>query len=414
MSAEDEIIAGAVVADQAAAEAAEAQKRARRKRPTKFPSPTPDGVCSNCGTELSGPVCHSCGQSADEFHRPIWQLVSEIADGLFGFEGRLWRTVPAIVFRPGYVTRRYLGGVRMRYVQPFRLYLAASVLFFLVAFFGQQGPQFGADTDGLSALDPSVNEEMAGGLDRAREELRSSGVDPETAAEVERTLDLMAAGALQVEDPRDSMSPSERAVFDRMQQEENIQEMRCSLVPEDCPEPAAEADPDAPGAPAIEVDESDNWNISGFEELPVEARRFLADRIELAIRDPGRFFDEMQARAPQVMFFLLPIFALLLAVTHFWKRGLFFYDHMIVSLHFHSFIFFFLTLLIILGAVLPGELLVLAFIIWSNFYLYRLHRRVYQCGRFTSVLRTLFVDFVYFLILSVAMLIWMLVVFLLA
>lgn len=95
-------VTDAIVAGSGAGEledAIRASKRTKRDRNSAFQSPTAEGLCSNCGTELSGPVCHSCGQTADSFHRPVWELLAEIFDGLFGFEGRMWRTIPPLLYR---------------------------------------------------------------------------------------------------------------------------------------------------------------------------------------------------------------------------------------------------------------------------------------------------------------------------
>ena len=150
----DAVIGGA--GEGAVGDALGTTRRRRRERATKFPPPTPPGQCSNCETRLSGPVCHSCGQSADHFHRPIWELITDVIDGLFGLEGRLWRTLPPLLFQPGRLTRSYLSGVRARYVMPFRLYLTASVLFFF-AFFALDALDQG-DLNIDAGSDPALSE----------------------------------------------------------------------------------------------------------------------------------------------------------------------------------------------------------------------------------------------------------------
>jgi hypothetical protein len=49
----------------------------------------------------------------------------------FAAEGRLWRTLNALVLHPGRLTLEYLRGRKLAYVNPLRLYLTLSVLFFL-------------------------------------------------------------------------------------------------------------------------------------------------------------------------------------------------------------------------------------------------------------------------------------------
>ncbi|HUE48105.1 MAG TPA: DUF3667 domain-containing protein, partial [Steroidobacteraceae bacterium] len=46
-------------------------------------------------------------------------------------DSRLWRTLNALLFKPGYLTREFLSGRRARYLPPVRLYLVLSVVFFI-------------------------------------------------------------------------------------------------------------------------------------------------------------------------------------------------------------------------------------------------------------------------------------------
>ena len=91
-------------------------------------------ICANCGAAVSGRHCEACGQLTADFHRPIWMLVKDVLSDAFSLDGRIARTIPALVFRPGGVTRAYLEGQRAKFVPPFRLFLLASLLFFFALF----------------------------------------------------------------------------------------------------------------------------------------------------------------------------------------------------------------------------------------------------------------------------------------
>ena len=71
---------------------------------------------------------------AASFHRPILSLIGETISDTFTLDGRLARTVPILLVRPGRLTKNYTSGQRARYVPPFRLFLIASLLFDLVLF----------------------------------------------------------------------------------------------------------------------------------------------------------------------------------------------------------------------------------------------------------------------------------------
>lgn len=86
--------------------------------------------CPNCTTPLQGPWCHTCGQKGEKYDRSIWHLVAEAFEGLTHLDGRVWNTLPKLVYRPGELTRSYLDGHRAAQIPPFRLYLVVLLLVF--------------------------------------------------------------------------------------------------------------------------------------------------------------------------------------------------------------------------------------------------------------------------------------------
>ena len=392
-------ISDAVVAGSAAGElgdAINASKRKKRDRYSVFEAPTPAGVCSNCSTKLSGPVCHSCGQTADTYHRPIWDLLTDILDGLFGLEGRLWRTIPPLMLKPGKITQNYLSGVRARYVMPFRLYLTASVLFFLFIF-ALDGIGGGSDTPVV--MDPEGVAAIEADLTDMEAQLAAAGVPEEQRANIQR---MAEAGIEQAQLPPD-LPPEVQALQEQANRDEVKLSFRRALLPEDYPAENAEAAVGEDGP--IAVGDGVTVDTNGLEELPLEVRRALVDRTDRIIDSGGATLAaEMQRWAPTMMFFMLPLYAFLLAGMHFYKKGYFFYDHLVVSLHFHAFMFFLITGLSLAANIIPGWIAVFAGLGWSNWYLYRLHRTVYSHGRFTSLLRVVILDLVYSILLSFGML----------
>jgi hypothetical protein len=88
--------------------------------------------CLNCGAHLQGGYCHVCGQSADDHHRSIVHLAWEAVEGFTHLDGRLARTVPALLLRPGGLARDHIEGRRTRHVPPFRLFLICLLIFMFV------------------------------------------------------------------------------------------------------------------------------------------------------------------------------------------------------------------------------------------------------------------------------------------
>jgi hypothetical protein len=90
------------------------------------------GVCANCGATVSGHYCANCGQKAEHAVHSLWHFLSEVAEDLTHADSRLWQTLKALLFKPGFLTCEFLAGRRASYLPPFRLYLVTSVLFFLI------------------------------------------------------------------------------------------------------------------------------------------------------------------------------------------------------------------------------------------------------------------------------------------
>ncbi len=89
------------------------------------------GACLNCGAELAGDHCHSCGQHA-HVHRSLGAFWHDLAHGVLHFEGKIWRTLPLLLLRPGELTRRYIEGERARFLSPVALFLFSVFLMFAI------------------------------------------------------------------------------------------------------------------------------------------------------------------------------------------------------------------------------------------------------------------------------------------
>ena len=88
-----------------------------------------ESACLNCGTELIGSHCHACGQKA-HVHRTLAAFMHDLLHGALHFEGKIWRTLPMLAFKPGKLTRSYIDGQRARYVSPMALFLFGVFLMF--------------------------------------------------------------------------------------------------------------------------------------------------------------------------------------------------------------------------------------------------------------------------------------------
>jgi hypothetical protein len=93
----------------------------------------PPWTCPSCGRTATSPFCPGCGE------RPITPLdlslkgiAAQLMKTVGGVDGRLMRSVRALLGRPGSLTQAYAEGRRKPLVGPFQLFLIANVVFFAV------------------------------------------------------------------------------------------------------------------------------------------------------------------------------------------------------------------------------------------------------------------------------------------
>ena len=82
---------------------------------------------------MSGKFCGTCGQKLENPVHSVWNFIGEATEDVTHADSRLWRTLLALLFRPGRLTREFLDGRRVYYLPPLRLYLILSLGFFVLA-----------------------------------------------------------------------------------------------------------------------------------------------------------------------------------------------------------------------------------------------------------------------------------------
>ena len=78
--------------------------------------------CPNCGTSPIAAYCAACGERqpshADYSARAV---ALEVGSEFLSLDGRFWRSIVALLSKPGLLTREYFSRRRSRYMRPFSL-----------------------------------------------------------------------------------------------------------------------------------------------------------------------------------------------------------------------------------------------------------------------------------------------------
>jgi hypothetical protein len=130
------------------------------------------GLCLNCGTALIASHCHNCGQ-AGHVHRSLHAIGHDILHGVFHFEGKFWRTLPMLAWRPGELTKRYIAGERARFVSPMAIFLfSVFAMFAVFSWVGISAPsEFNAGNLKPAAAIDFARKDAQDDLDKAQKKL---------------------------------------------------------------------------------------------------------------------------------------------------------------------------------------------------------------------------------------------------
>jgi hypothetical protein len=86
--------------------------------------------CLNCGNEVNGLYCSKCGQANVEVKLTFWQLITHFLSDLFHYDGKFLLSIKYLITRPGFLSQKWFEGKRASYLDPFKMYIFGSAIFF--------------------------------------------------------------------------------------------------------------------------------------------------------------------------------------------------------------------------------------------------------------------------------------------
>jgi Protein of unknown function (DUF3667) len=309
-----------------------------------------DGPCLNCGTSLAGAHCHACGQKA-KVHRTLGAFGHDILHSIFHFEGKIWRTLPLLFWKPGELTRRYVHGERARFVSPLALFLFSVFLMFAV--FGRLG--------GLEDV--------------------ASKAKPQTRAEAKAEI----AKNVEEADAEIARLAAERA----------------ALVKRN--EPTGEIDGELVGARAARkglgvVESFAGEGSNGFTFSFDPGRKAvhadtgwsaLDQAFEHANRNPELMLYKIQSSAYKFSWALIPLSLPFVWLLFFWRREFHLYDHAVFVTYSLCFMTLWVVLVAVFGSIglMAGPVTVLMALV-PPLHMYRQMKGAYGLSSRNALLRT--------------------------
>lgn len=312
-----------------------------RRKPVHF-----EGFCANCEHPVNGQYCSNCGQSVKDFHRPFFSVLSDSLGDALSLDNKFFHTLIPLFVRPGYLTKEFMNGRRVRYTPPFRLYLFLTFFAFLLLSHNhmpetQEEKNLSFTTDDGKDVDILSFFEDLSGVNSNK--LDSLGLDSLQQVELKN-------GIFELNIDQDTITAADLFV----------------------------------------VNEDDEEKSSLFDDSK------MARLVEMWRLNPTMMMDNIFKKLSQTLLIILPVFALFLALFYI-RRKRYLLEHLLISLNFHSFIFV---------IVILSELMLLTkveFLQNFAFYLYILIpiqlflalKFYYQQSWFKTTLKFIMLSFIY-------------------
>lgn len=275
-------------------------------------SPQPNPVCLNCSAELTGKYCQSCGQKDLPARQDTRDLIINFISSFYSFESKFFNTFKSILFQPGQMIKDYNQGRRERYYHPARMYVFLSFIFFLVL-------SLVADNDFVV---------MTQNGRRLNETERAQYFDS-----LQHTMDSI-----------DSKLSGYSNPIKTIEQYDSIENAK----------PEKERD------------------------------GFLSQRVKKKLIQSGgnyqtlmtTFAQSFTSNIPKMIFFLLPMFALLLMILYK-RHDIYFSEHLVFSVFFYDFLFLIGTIVMLVALIPWLKWTGILFAICILVYLFQAMRVVY-------------------------------------
>jgi hypothetical protein len=320
--------------------------------------------CLNCGTQVIGRYCHDCGQENIEPKESVWHLISHFFQDITHFDGKFFTSLKDLIFKPGFLSREYMLGRRARYLHPIRMYLFTSAIFFLIFFslykIDEKSIKIGSTLMGLSYDDISK-------MDSAKLSEFTKKINDGKPLTLKEVKERMGNSTFNIAPSKYRSRKEYDSVLRTGTKKHNWFERQ--LVYKD-------------------IEFKEKYNSDGKVIMAALLNSFMHS-------------------LPQMLFVLLPLFALILKLVYVRRKQFYYVDHIIFTIHLYIFIFLVMLVTFGLGKLRTTlhwqwlRYLAVVLVLAIFYYFYKALRNFYQQRRAKTILKYFILLFLFLVTTSV-------------
>lgn len=396
-------------------------------------------VCLNCNANLYGRYCHVCGQENLEPKETVWHLVTHFFNDITHFDGKFFSTVKLLITKPGFLSKEYMIGRRASYLNPIRMYVFTSAIFFLIFFSLNAGDKIVNlnETDKTSKAPAREGVTDWENQKNILEKKLTANSDKDVAEEIKDSIDdlnekIIAAKKIYGDTTTKKFSDDELAlvlVRANLNKQNNIPPAVISKMDSSFKKRAEKGDSTediwddyktVAAYDSVQQKLSENKKDGWFMKL---FHRKIIAVSELARKDKKSYFEHFKENFihsfPKILFISLPFFALILKFVYVRRKQFYYTNHGIFAIHLYCAIFILLLALVILNKLTDSVLwqwlkivsLLINIAVWIYIfiYTYKAMRVFYKQSRIKTFLKYCIVGFLSSIVNLIILLIFLLI-----
>ena len=358
-------------------------------------------TCQNCETPIDETFsfCPNCGQKTED-DLTIGVLFSNTISNYFSYDARFLKSFIPLTFKPGFVAKEFVKGKRLKYLHPAQYYLFISVVFFFLFSISTRTGQ------------ESVDQMLQKSFEDGKTIIDTVKVRKSDSTDIKETVGILKNSKIPI--PKKDLKDLEDKLLnlDSLQQDDgpNFNSNFSTLGGESLGKKELKT---LDSLIKIEAPEDEKLAIFGVTENTNTFRKFLAKQALKMYENSaqgilGAFYDII----PVSMFFLIPIFALILKLLYY-RRGSFAHS-MVFSFYYFTFLFIVLSLILLVNFVIdiPNWIDILIGLS-TILYLLISMKRFYEQPYFLTFIKMGILIFTYFMFIIPFSIIAMLIIALL-
>jgi len=350
--------------------------------------------CLNCGAVVHGRFCQVCGQENIEPKESFWHLVTHFMYDITHFDGKFFRTLKYLLFKPGFLSHEYLRGRRASYLHPIRMYVFTSAFFFLIFFSFSKGDEVVKITE-TPLTAKSVTKKLENRKGFLQGIIVDSAVPAAAKLAVQKNITTIDSNIALIK--ADSTNKNKIKNIDN---DDQTSEGVNFLGPGDAKTEAAYDSAES----RLPKEQRDGFIMRHFEIQKIHLKQKYHDnRKEIMTA----ILEKFKHLFPQMLFVSLPLFAMLLQLLYVRRKNFYYVNHVVFTIHLYCGTFIILLAematrgLFSIFNTSESGLLKGLFILLAFFYWYKSLRNFYEQGRAKTVLKYMLIMFLSIFIMAI-------------